>query len=539
MNAEQIIDLVKKLKTEPERSNFEAQWQECADYGLPNANQITIKSSPGSTKKDLFDTTAEESIVQASAGLYSYMFPTDNKAFMLKVDSEELSDIDDVKQWLSKATDIIHDYFIKTNFRRSFFQFLKYLMCFGTSVLYEDKGKRDPINFICHHVANILFTEDAEGHVDQVFREFEYTARQAIQEFGDKVHPDIKKNETSNPTKKFPFIHAVYPRDKYKEGAIDPLSMRYAEKYIDVDHKAEIEESGHPEMPYMIDRLDKDSLEKHGRSPMMRKLPDVKMLNEMKKIRIKGWGKMVDPPAIVPDDGSIWPLATQPGGVIYRRGDAQIDYLEYKGNMQGFEEAIMSVREEIRIGFALNIFDPLTDHRNMTAFEVDARTQAKLRQTVPLVGQRQSDLFNPLIHRTIGLLLRAGKLPPLPDALVDVDYSIQYLGQIALSLKQLDVLGWMKVQEQIKPFAEMGDVAKVQEILDNFEIDLIYRDSARNNGVPATWIKAEQQRNKERQARAEAQQAQAMMAQANDLSKAYKNVSQTPEEGSIAEGLNG
>jgi hypothetical protein len=537
MNAEQIIDTVDKLKTD--RSNFEQQWQECADYGLPNANQITIRSHPGTTKKDLFDTTAEESIVQAASGLYSYMFPADNKAFMLKIDSEELNDIDEVKEWLSKTTDILHEYLIKSNFRQAFFRFLKYLMCFGTSVMWVEKGKKMPISFLSYHISGIYLTEDDEGNVDQLFNEFEYTARQARIAFGEEnLSKELLDTEKENPTKRWKFIHCVYPREKHNNESADPMNWKWADKYVDVDNKKIVQESGHATQPFMADRFDKDALETYGRAPMMRKLPDVKMINEMKKVRVKAWAKMCDPPVIVPDDGSIWPLATQPGGVIFRRGDAEIDYFKFQGNLQGMEEAINDVRATIREGFALQIFDPLVDHKNMTAFETDARIQANMRKTIPLVGQRQSDLFNPMIDRMIDVLGRAGKLPPVPEALIGVDYSVEFLGQIALSLKQLDVMGWMKVMEQVQPLVTAGFDDLARNVMDNYDLDLVYRDSARDNGVPATWIKSTGKRDNERTARAQQQQQQALMENAKDLSGAYNNMSKTPEEGSVAEGLN-
>ena len=40
----------------------------------------------------------ENDIIQLASGLYSYMFPTDAKAFALKVDNELLDGEDEVKQ---------------------------------------------------------------------------------------------------------------------------------------------------------------------------------------------------------------------------------------------------------------------------------------------------------------------------------------------------------------------------------------------------------------------------------------------------------
>jgi len=76
---------------------------------------------------------------------------------------------------------------------------------------------------------------------------------------------------------------------------------------------------------------------------------------------------------------------------------------------------------------------------------------------------------------------------------------------------------------------------EVPTYLDNYNKDTISREMARNNGMPSTWLKDIKQRNAERaekQARAE---QQGMLDRAADLSKAAKNLSQKPEEGSITQ----
>ena len=48
---EYIFNLV---QFESDASNWLSLYQECADYGMPNDNQITIKRSPGEEKLDTF-----------------------------------------------------------------------------------------------------------------------------------------------------------------------------------------------------------------------------------------------------------------------------------------------------------------------------------------------------------------------------------------------------------------------------------------------------------------------------------------------------
>ena len=530
-----IEDIIKRMdRMEADRSVWDTRYQECGDYAMPQNSQITTTKAKGQKSNiDLFDTTAEESNIQLAAGLYSYMFPTDGRAFVLEVDDPELADSEDVKVWLDESTSIIHKYLVSSNFRQAFFEFLKQLGCYGTACLYEQKGKKTPIVFINHHIAGVYIAANSDGIIDTVFRKFQYTARQAVQEFGkDNLGEKINKAYENQKTrdKKFNFIHAVFPREEYDPGKDDPVNMAFASIYVSRDEKHQISISGYPELPYQVDRFDRDDLEEYGRSPTMKKLPDIKMANTMQKTRIKGWEKQVDPPVLLPDDGSIWPLATQPGGVIfYRAGGEKPDYWEFKGNLQQMEEAIKTVQDSIRKGYFLDKFDPLIDRQNMTATEVMARVEQMMRFLTPIIGRLQSELFNPMIQRIINILGKQGKLPPMPVELSEADFSVMYLGRLALALKTLETEGLAQLM------LEWGPMAEVSDFMDNLNTDKAFRDSSRNRGVPSSWLIEEDMRDQMRQARQQAAQQQQMMEQIPELAKAAKQGGSKPEEGSLTE----
>jgi len=531
-----VEDLIKRMaRFEEDRSNFDSQYQDCADYAMPQNNQITRKKAKGQVEDDLFDTTAEESLIQLAAGLYSYMFPTEGRAFVLEVDDDELSENDEVKQWLEKTTKVIHKFLVSSNFRQAFFEFLKQLGCFGTACLYEEKGKKTPIVFINFHISGVYIATNSDGIVDTVFRPFEYTARQAVQEFkidnlGDKITTAYNSPEQRD--KKFKFIHAVFPREEYDPEKDDPVNMPFVSIYISRDEKLQISEGGYPELPYQVDRFDRDAQEEYGRSPTMKKLPDIKMVNAMQKTRIKGWEKQVDPPALVPDDGSIWPMATQPGGVIfYRAGGDKPEYWEFKGNLNEMEKAILTIQQNIQKGYFIDMFDPLIDRQNMTATEVMARVEQKMRFLTPIIGRLQSELFNPMINRIIGILSKQNKLPEMPKELTEQEFSVMYLGRLALALRTLESEGLAQLLLEWAPMAEISNH------LDNLDTDMAFRDSARNRGVPATWLKDTDTVKSDRIKREQAAQQAALMEQIPDFAKASKAAGTKPEEGSITEGL--
>ena len=534
--ADEIVERMSRF--ESDRSNFDQQYQNCTDYAMPQNNQIIDEHSSGEVKPDLFDTTAEESNIQLASGLYSYMFPTEGRAFVLEIDDDELTENDDVKQWLEKTTKIIHKYLISSTFREAFFEFLKSLGVFGTACLYEAKGKKTVINFINYSMRDIYIARDSDGNVDTVYRRFKYTARQAVQEFGlENLGPDIREayERPADKNKKFEFIHAVEPRDDRDPQRDDPGNMPFSSEYVSRTEKLLIktkngaDASGYPELPYQVGVFDRDNMEDYGRSPTMKKLPDIRMANRLKRIRVKGWDKMVDPTIMMPDDGSIWPLATKPGGVVfYRAGGEKPEYWEFKGNLAEINNAINETITTIQKGYFVDMFDPLIDKQNMTATEIMARVEQKLRFLIPIIGRLQSGLFNPMIQRVIGILSKQKKLPEMPEELSEKEFSVMYLGRIALSLRTLEVEGMTKTLLAFEPLAGMN----VIDWLDNIEMDEAFRESWRANGASATWLKDIETRDAERQARADAAAAQAQLDAAPDLMKAAKAGSTKPEDGS-------
>jgi hypothetical protein len=469
------------------------------------------------------------------------MFPTDSKAFILSIEDEVLEDKDKdkVKQALNKVTNDVHKFFIQTNFRHNFFETLKSLCGFGSSCFYEEQGKRDILNFINFHISTIYIDIDDEGNVDALFREFEFTARQAVMKFGrDDVSEKIVAayDNPKRANEKFGFFHACFPREEADDKNTDPLTMDFASYYVFIEEKQIVSQSGYPEFPYQFTRFDKDEFEKYGRSPMMKMLPEIKMLAQMKYDRIKGWDKMVDPPAVLPSDGSIWPLSTAPGSVMYKMpGGDDPFFWEFKGNLVGINDAIDKTVQEIKEGFFLDLFDIPEENKNMTATEVIARIETKLRKLTPIIGRLQSEMFNPMIKRIIGILARAGKIP---DVLSEVSYKIEYLGKIALVLKALETQGFVITMEQLMPMIQQqGAEQAIEQIMDNFNLDQIARDISRNNGVPSIWLREEEETQQIREDRGRAQQAMNIAEALPGIAKASADAGKAPEAGSVTEGL--
>jgi hypothetical protein len=131
----------------------------------------------------------------------------------------------------------------------------------------------------------------------------------------------------------------------------------------------------------------------------------------------------------------------------------------------------------------------------------------------------------------MGILARQKKLPEMPEELSEQEFSIMYLGRLALALRTIETEGLTKTLAEWSPLAEMN----ILEWLDHINIPTAFRDSARNNGVPATWLRSLDEVKQIQDERAEKQAAEAQLAAAEQAAKAAKLGSGKPEEGSPTE----
>src|SRR3546814_12464122 len=91
-------------------------------------------------------------------------------------------------------------------------------------MLIDDDPAAGP-SFAARHLGECYIAEDPAGRVDTLHREFQLTARQAVQQWGKAVPEPIGRLAETSPGQKFTFVHAVRPRM-----ARDPSSQLQTDK---------------------------------------------------------------------------------------------------------------------------------------------------------------------------------------------------------------------------------------------------------------------------------------------------------------------
>jgi hypothetical protein len=477
MKAKDIIDRVTKLKGD--RATWESNWEDVTTFVAPRYGGITSQRTKGGTRMEkVFDCTALDCNDIFAAGMLGHLCT--GRWLMLRGTDDSMDD------WYAEATTAILEEYAVSNFAQKAHEMFKKLGCLGTACLFQEPGTTTAINFQDYHIGNFFIVENSKGLVDTLYRQFRYTARQAVQEFKlENVGHSVQKayQDEKHKDDLFDFIHTVYPRIERNDKKLDTTNMLFASVYIAVKDKHIIEESGFPEFPFCIPRLDEESGEVYGRSIGIKKLPEIKVLNKSVKLRIRAVEKKIDPPLQVPDDGFIRPLRTMPGGLNYYRSNTQdrIVPLETKGDIRVAQDFEEQLRDTIRQAWSVNLFALLAEKKNMTATEVLERVEEKLVLLGPMLSRLQAEWFNPMITRTLGILMRSGRIPEPPSGLED--FEIEYMGKLAIALKLAEIKNLRAVFEYIAPIVSVSP-----EAMDTFATDTIVKGICHRMGIPKEWL---------------------------------------------------
>ena len=515
--------------------NFRNLWQETADLMFPRESNISTTKYRGTEQtKKVYDTTAITDSKEMADGLLSAIIPAGEHFFQWNVSKDNIGgQSDEYEDWCARATDKHHRSLFASNFMSQESEFMRSLICFGTGNTYSEWSvKAGGLNFKDYDIALYIMLLNNEGIVDTMMIKFPFTARQAVQQWGDKAgkkileaNADSKKQEDI-----FQILHVVKPREKrnprYSE---DPMNMPWESVYIEVEHKHLIDEGGFPDFPYHPARWMVTTGEIMGRGIGTQILPQVRVLQKMRCDKVECGNKHNNPALEVLEsfEGEVKVFAGAINRVQELNSIAPIKGVQ--GNLQATKEEVEAEREEVHTAFYKNVFNPITGLKGdrRTTVEIRERTLEGLRRVGQPVGRLQTEHYEPLLKRTLMLEIENGEIPRPPLGLETVE--IEYLGLMANALSSGQAAAY---QKGVAIGLQMKE--QIPEIMDNINVDEGYRNLCRQLGMRAEDIKSTDDRDAIRKARqAELQKQQALEA-AQVAAQAYGQTTGTPEEGSPA-----
>jgi len=505
----QIIAQRDDLKSQ--RGNWDNTLQEVAEYVLPRKAEFTRTWADGEQRnRELYDSTPEDAAQLLAAALHGLLTnpSTSWAGFRSERGGEEVSD--GARQWKDDAINTFFDVLSReeTSFTPQIHEFYLDLAAFCTGIFYSEE-REGGISCRTYNIANVMFSENANGIVDSVYRTQQMTARQIAAEWGeDKVHRAIKECLRDTPEKRFEIVHAVIPRkDAKRVGARSSREKPFASYWIDAANQHLLSEGGYDEQPYNVARWSKSSGELLGRGPGLTALPFIRSLNAMALTAMMAAEKMADPPLIAPDDGFLGPINSGSGGISYYRtsipgqGGDMIRPLPVSADLPAIQSMIEWRSNAIRRIF-MNEQLQSFENPNMTATQVLAIQAEKMRVLGPVLGRLQVEFLSPFVNRVFNILLRQGVIPPPPPELQGKDLAVEYINPISNVQKQEQAQSFSQAVNYISPLVQTDPSS-----LDNFNYDAIVRDSQEIFGYPSKYLRAEEDVAQLREQRAQQQQA--------------------------------
>ncbi len=515
------------------RTKYNSVMQEAAAFSWPAAQDMVRNMEQTEAllrTQELYDSTALMAAYRMTSGIFSYLMPVGAKWFEFVATLDEINQNPTMKEWMSKATGLTHKEIWRSNFQREMFITIRSMIVFGTGVISVEKVGNE-IVFKSHHIGFMFFDDNNRGEIDTIYRQIFYTARQAAQEFGeDNLSKSVKKAiKAGKFEEKSEYVHYVAPNADFNSKNFMSSSKKVESVYINIEDRVEVKSGGFDELPYLVARFSRPPQDIMGRGPAIELLPEIKMLNRMKRTFIESAEKAVNPPLIAEDDGVVGQPVTEPGGMIYiRAGAMKPEALQTGANIALNAEVIRDQQQIVKDGFFNSLFQSLVGLKNMTATESVIRKEDDLTIVAPAITALQKEIFSPLISRVLNLLVKARRIPEPPQ---DFDFDLVYQGRLALAMSNVQSNAMEATLAKWAPFAQLSPV------LDNVDWDEAFRISWLASGAPAEALVDFNNMIEERKRIKQLQEAAAEAEIAATASEAYKNVNQTPVPGSPAEAL--
>lgn len=479
------------------RGTWNNHWTEIAQRIFPMESYLFQNMGAGTQGDkrnfEVYDSTGIIALQRFGAILDSLLTPRDQFWHRMHPDNQLLMKDKATRIWFEQVNNILFKerYATSANFpAQNQGQYLS-LGAYGTGALYIDKlaGEKG-LRYKHVHLGEMYLQENHQGRVDRVCRYFMLTARQAVQQFGDKCPDCISSIVKQFPENPFYFLHWVMPREDRDQFRKDYKGMAFASYYVSIEGQCVVGESGYRTFPYAISRYYQAANEAYGRSPAMDVLPALKTLNEQKKTMLKQGHRVVDPVLLAHDDGIIDGFSLEPGAInaggISAEGRMLVQPLP-TGNVQAGKELMDDERQLINDTFLITLFQILTENPEMSATEVLERTREKGILMNPTIGRQQSEYLGPMIDRELDLLAIQGRLPPMPPLLKSAqgEYKIVYDSPISRTMKAEWASGAMRTVEALMTVAQATqDPSK----LDYINFDVAAPEIASINGTPDSWI---------------------------------------------------
>ena len=451
---------------------------------------------------------------------------------------KRMDEYSEVKKYLLDREDVSRAAFLRGNFYDLYPDFIDDGLTIGTVTFdVEEDLYSGRIVFTIPHFRECFIAENRYGWVDTNYRKYKISLKNLVERFGFERMKEIDSNFSNlydqNPYQEREILRVRYPRKDYDHLRLDKINKPFASIWVDTKSKKIIDESGTDDLSSITWRYRVNSDERpYGRSPAWDALVEILKANQIGKTNLKAGHRAVEPPFIAPADMR---------GKVNRGPDAWTFYdnfsektlpkplytniqIPFGIEIQDREDKVL--REYFHVNFFLLLSQAAFEKVEMTATQVMGMQSEQAAILGTRIGRLHSEVLNPIHDRVCNIEEKAGRMPEVPDILLDyieilsrrgeaTGIETDYLGPLAQAQKRI-----FKLQGINAGVEFLGRVAMfAPEALDKVNLDKTVEEGLDAVSWPASCLNTEDQIRKIREIRQQQRQAQQVLEAGEQVSK--------------------
>lgn len=519
-----------------ERSSWDPHWQQIAAVFSPRAPKWTYTDVDEGWRRDqlLMNETGILSLRVLQSGMLTNLSSPTSRWIQMVMDDDTLMENEEVKTWLEKVEDKIYNTMLKANVYDTLLESYGEEAEFGTTAFYMCEDDETDIRCQQIPIGAYYISGSDKRRVDFIMRLVSMTVRQVVDQFGygncsDSIQTLYDSNAGGVKETWRTVVHVIHKNTYYSQSKA-PGEFPWVSVYYELDSynakKGVLSRSGYHEQPFVVGRWRTKGENFYGESPCMDILGSTLALQSYEDRIALAVDKQVNPTMLAGPGMDARKLSCLPGDIVFGSGQDGEDAFKpaYKIDFKinDAEQKVAQIQKRIEEGLFKPVFLMFSDsdRREITAEEIRARQQEKLQVLGPVVERNTGDIHEPLVMRILGILLRKGKLPPVPDIVKNKPIKLKFVSILAKAARLTEAAGIDRL------LAFCGQEAALQQrTMDIIDWDAATRRMADLADVPAELINTQEEVDAKRKAQDYAASQNQQAENAPKLALAAKNLS--------------
>lgn len=420
---------VKLLKERYRRLYAEKQlwfpmYQLIGEYVMTRKQNFQTSSQPGEfLTEQLYSCVAPNSNQIMASSLIGNLWPNGARSVRLQR-PRNIPDTKENKDYYDEITDIFIDIVDapETGTATALQEYMLDQGSFGISgvSLKKTGDLTDPLRVSALNVKYFLIDEDKDGFIDTVFVDYEWTARQIVDEYGyENVSVKIKEAyDKFDTATKFKIVQLIEPRYNAPLRPKRNKEYPFASFHFEFDTEKILRDSGYLNSPVIIARFLKALGEKQGRSAAMFAMPAIMRLNVVWELLMRAGEKKLNPPLWMLDNGSLGgdTIDLSPGAPpnvfnVSGLGEkAPIGVIYEVGALQDIYPIAEQLVKDITQAFYIDRLLDLNNETRQTLGEAQIRDRLRGEGLNSVFKRQETEFFSRFVSTAFNMLLEEGLL---------------------------------------------------------------------------------------------------------------------------------